>query len=117
MQIIKTFIKFLNICMITCGLVTIITGTHQQQQQHTYKNESQFNQNASNCCNNSSCTTHRVEVQFTTQIIQNEYIVAFDGYYTAKSREDFLKAALNGSKVINDTNTSILHYTFYFRIF
>lgn len=56
----------------------------------------------SNCCNNTSnnnCTTHRVEVKFTTKIIQNEYIVAFDGYYKAAARENYLSSALNGLNV------------------
>lgn len=54
-----------------------------------------------NCCNSSSsstrstnCTTHRVEVKFTTKIIQNEYIVTFDGYYKATERANHLRSAL-----------------------
>lgn len=102
MQNINIIIKLLIIWMIILsGLVTIIKGDklegiHQQQQ----TNGSNVDQTTStNCCNSSSCTTHRVEVQFTTKIIQNEYIVAFDGYYKSIARENYLKAALNGSKV------------------
>ncbi|XP_059622943.1 membrane-bound transcription factor site-1 protease isoform X2 [Phlebotomus argentipes] len=51
-------------------------------------------------CTNSSAP-HRVEVEFTTKIVKNEYIVAFDGYYRPSTRENYLKAALNGSRVSN----------------
>uniref|UniRef100_A0A1B0D4K8 Membrane-bound transcription factor site-1 protease-like N-terminal domain-containing protein n=1 Tax=Phlebotomus papatasi TaxID=29031 RepID=A0A1B0D4K8_PHLPP len=51
-------------------------------------------------CTNSTAP-HRVEVEFTTKIVKNEYIVAFDGYYRASTRENYLKAALNGSRLSN----------------
>jgi membrane-bound transcription factor site-1 protease len=49
-----------------------------------------------------NCTdgkTHRVIVEFSTKIVQNEYIVTFDGYYKIAAREKFIRSALNGSKV------------------
>lgn len=46
-------------------------------------------------------SNHRVEIEFTTKIIQNEYIVTFDGYYKSTAREAYVRAALNGSKVSN----------------
>ncbi|EAA00127.5 AGAP012203-PA, partial [Anopheles gambiae str. PEST] len=36
---------------------------------------------------------------FSTKIVQNEYIVQFNGYYKPKERESFIQSALNGSKV------------------
>lgn len=48
-------------------------------------------------CQNS--TAHRVEVAFTTKIIRNEYIVAFNDYYKESTRETYVRAALNGSNV------------------
>lgn len=52
------------------------------------------------CCNQSTNSTHRVEVEFTTSVVQNEYIVRFDGYYLPTTREKYVKAALNESQVI-----------------
>lgn len=52
------------------------------------------------CCNQTSATTHRVEVEFTTTVIHNEYIVRFNGYYLPRTREKYITAALNDSQVI-----------------
>ncbi|XP_055692717.1 membrane-bound transcription factor site-1 protease isoform X1 [Lutzomyia longipalpis] len=51
-------------------------------------------------CTNSTAP-HRVEVEFVTKIVKNEYIVAFDGYYKSATREKYIRAALNGSRVSN----------------
>lgn len=39
--------------------------------------------------------THRVEVEFTTQVVKNEYIVQFDEYYPPQDRVQFIRQALN----------------------
>lgn len=52
------------------------------------------------CCNQIATNeTHRVEVEFITSIVQNEYIVRFIAYYLSATRERYLKAALNESQV------------------
>uniref|UniRef100_A0A182P1R8 Membrane-bound transcription factor site-1 protease n=1 Tax=Anopheles epiroticus TaxID=199890 RepID=A0A182P1R8_9DIPT len=58
------------------------------------------------CCDSNStdratpsARTHRVVIEFSTKIVQNEYIVQFNGYYKPKERESFIHSALNGSKV------------------
>uniref|UniRef100_A0A182RQV6 Membrane-bound transcription factor site-1 protease n=1 Tax=Anopheles funestus TaxID=62324 RepID=A0A182RQV6_ANOFN len=63
-------------------------------------------QTAKPCCDSNStdravpsARTHRVVIEFSTKIVQNEYIVQFNGYYKPKQRESFIQAALNGSKV------------------
>uniref|UniRef100_A0A182JD67 Membrane-bound transcription factor site-1 protease n=1 Tax=Anopheles atroparvus TaxID=41427 RepID=A0A182JD67_ANOAO len=43
--------------------------------------------------------SHRVVIEFSTNIVQNEYIVQFNGYYKQRERENFIQTALNGSKV------------------
>lgn len=53
------------------------------------QNENTF----SDPCSNS--TTHRVEVQFSSKIVQNEYIVAFDDYYMQNTRKIYLTAAFS----------------------
>uniref|UniRef100_A0A182W9D4 Membrane-bound transcription factor site-1 protease n=1 Tax=Anopheles minimus TaxID=112268 RepID=A0A182W9D4_9DIPT len=67
---------------------------------------STFEQPAKPCCDSNStdraspsARTHRVVIEFSTKIVQNEYIVQFNGYYTPKQRESFIHAALNGSRV------------------
>lgn len=47
-----------------------------------------------------------VEVQFSTQIVQNEYIVKFHGYYEAGERERHIRSALNGSHIVGCTIVS-----------
>ncbi|CAD7080576.1 unnamed protein product [Hermetia illucens] len=55
------------------------------------------------CCNETgpAANGHRVEVQFTSKVVQNEYIVAFNNYYKSTARENYLRAALNPSNVHN----------------
>lgn len=52
-------------------------------------------------CSSDSLTPHYVKVKFTTQVVRNEYIVAFNAYYKTQARERFIAAALNGSDVSN----------------
>lgn len=42
----------------------------------------------------------RVKIQYTSSIVENEYIVAFKGYYRQEARERFIQAALNESNVV-----------------
>ncbi|XP_035792617.1 membrane-bound transcription factor site-1 protease-like isoform X2 [Anopheles albimanus] len=42
---------------------------------------------------------HRVVIEFSSKIVQNEYIVQFNGYYRQRERQSFIQTALNGSKV------------------
>lgn len=51
------------------------------------------------CCNSSLDDLHRVEIKFKTTVVENEYIVRFDDYYTSQTREEILRAALNDSEV------------------
>ncbi|XP_065085859.1 membrane-bound transcription factor site-1 protease isoform X1 [Ochlerotatus camptorhynchus] len=46
-------------------------------------------------------SAHRIVVEFVTNVVQNEYIVQFDGYYKQAAREKYIQTALNGSKVKN----------------
>lgn len=39
--------------------------------------------------------THRVQVEFTTQVVENEYIIQFDEYYPQPDRVHILRRALN----------------------
>ncbi|XP_035919828.1 membrane-bound transcription factor site-1 protease [Anopheles stephensi] len=71
------------------------------------RSSSTFEQPAKPCCDSNStdrasspsARTHRVVIEFSTKIVQNEYIVQFNGYYKPKEREGFIQTALNGSKV------------------
>lgn len=40
-----------------------------------------------------------VQVDFNSQIVNNEYIVTFNGYYKHRARANYINAALNGSGV------------------
>jgi membrane-bound transcription factor site-1 protease len=54
------------------------------------------------CCNSTGpANNQQVLVEFTSNIVKNEYIVHFDGYYKSATRKNYLKAALNDSKIHN----------------
>lgn len=45
-------------------------------------------------CTGAHNRTHRVEVEYKTQVVENEYIVQFDGYYQPPERAQFIRTAL-----------------------
>ncbi|XP_031630822.1 membrane-bound transcription factor site-1 protease isoform X2 [Contarinia nasturtii] len=55
------------------------------------------------CCNNSSkkSENHRIEIEYTTTVVQNEYIVRFKEYFLPEIRAQHIKNALNGSTALN----------------
>lgn len=53
----------------------------------------------SKCCVNT--TNQRVVVEFSSNVVQHEYIVQFKNYYQTEAREKFLRAALETSNVSN----------------
>ncbi|XP_049814659.1 membrane-bound transcription factor site-1 protease isoform X1 [Schistocerca nitens] len=52
------------------------------------------------CCNDTT-PPQLVNIKFSSHIVRNEYIVAFDGYYKTTTREKFIAAALNNSGIEN----------------
>lgn len=58
------------------------------------------NTETSSCCKD---PPQLVSVEFNSQIVENEYIVTFNGYYKHKARAGYINAALNGSGVRNWT--------------
>ncbi|KAK3868639.1 hypothetical protein Pcinc_025981 [Petrolisthes cinctipes] len=52
---------------------------------------------------NPPCTEtqhNHVKIQYSSSIVENEYIVAFNGYYRQEARERFIQAALNETTVV-----------------
>lgn len=49
------------------------------------------------CCANT--TNQNVVVEFSSNVVQHEYIVQFKNYYQSESRAKFLKAALENAGV------------------
>lgn len=49
------------------------------------------------CCN--LTTTEKVEVEYSSKVVENEYIVTFNGYYKSQARASYITAALNNSGV------------------
>lgn len=45
--------------------------------------------------------TQEVQVIFSSSIIENEYIIKFNGYYRARTRENYIQTVLNSSNVKN----------------
>lgn len=49
------------------------------------------------CCNLTE--TEHVEVDYSSKIVENEYIVTFKGYYKNQARVNYINSALNASGV------------------
>ncbi|XP_027788811.1 membrane-bound transcription factor site-1 protease isoform X3 [Marmota marmota marmota] len=47
------------------------------------------------------CSHLTVKVEFSSTVVEYEYIVAFNGYFTAKARNSFISSALKSSEVDN----------------
>ncbi|CAK9813875.1 Membrane-bound transcription factor site-1 protease [Anthophora quadrimaculata] len=60
---------------------------------------SELNNIAKLPCHGSS--PKQVKLHFASRIVENEYIVAFKGYYKPHTRENYIKAALNSSGIHN----------------
>lgn len=81
---------FINICIFLLLLNCTISRTNDVNKEYEKSTENE-------CCNN--LTTHRVVVDFSTKIIENEFIITFDGYYKTAARENYIKSAINNTKV------------------
>lgn len=53
----------------------------------------------SKCCANA--TDQRIVVEFTSNVVEHEFIVQFKNYYQQDTRAKFLRAALENSEVIS----------------
>ncbi|NWH65513.1 MBTP1 protease, partial [Geococcyx californianus] len=47
------------------------------------------------------CSRLILKVEFTSTVVEHEYIVAFNGYFTAKARSKFISSALKSSDIEN----------------
>lgn len=54
------------------------------------------------CGGPESNRTHRVEVEFKTKIVSNEFIVQFDSYFPSQLRAEFIRKALGSSSRPHD---------------
>lgn len=50
-------------------------------------------------CNSTNVDQTYIEVEYSTKVVQNEYIVVFNGYYKRTSRANYIKAALSSTDV------------------
>ncbi|XP_044021354.1 membrane-bound transcription factor site-1 protease [Aphidius gifuensis] len=62
-----------------------------------------FNVDLSNTTSTTCNTTNtpNVKIEFSSTIIKNEYIVAFEDYYKSSTRKNYIEAALTSSGIIN----------------
>ncbi|XP_076449807.1 membrane-bound transcription factor site-1 protease-like isoform X2 [Babylonia areolata] len=78
---------------------------HEQHQHHLHSESSSSSSSsssspsasASNCNFSSSVPGEHVHVDFTSSVVDNEYIISFDGYYKSSARRRFITAALQES--------------------
>nr|KAF6286068.1 membrane bound transcription factor peptidase, site 1 [Myotis myotis] len=47
------------------------------------------------------CSHLTLKVEFSSTVVESEYIVAFNGYFTAKARNSFISSALKSSEINN----------------
>ncbi|KTF90955.1 hypothetical protein cypCar_00019701 [Cyprinus carpio] len=48
-----------------------------------------------------NCSQLTLKLDFSTKVVKHEYIVAFNGYFTAKARSDFISTALRDVDAVN----------------
>ena len=100
------YIKFLRIILLIFCIATFNIGyVYNEVAEKVEKSENYVK----SCCNDTSNSGHRVKVEFTSKVVQNEYIVAFNNYYKSAARENYLIAALNNSGVSNLTSAKYLN--------
>ncbi|TSS72698.1 Membrane-bound transcription factor site-1 protease [Bagarius yarrelli] len=49
----------------------------------------------------SNCSQLTLKLDFSSKVVEHEYIVAFNGYFTAKARSHFISSALQNAKALN----------------
>lgn len=62
-----------------------------------YNNVVQDNLESPLCCNFTA--TERIDVEYSSKVVENEYIVTFNGYYKNQARANYINTALNSSGV------------------
>lgn len=58
--------------------------------------------------NNTNSTNQRIVVEFTTSIVQHEYIIHFKNYYKKDTRRNYITSALDNPEVREMSKNSIL---------
>ncbi|CAG9857116.1 unnamed protein product [Phyllotreta striolata] len=87
----STTIKFCSVWLaIYASITAVISSEYSPENDNDGYIESPI------CCN---LTTERVEVNYTSKIVENEYIVMFNGYYTDEARLNYINTALNTSGI------------------
>lgn len=87
---------------IWCSIILMVLTSNLAIAKYGSDN-STINDSKSSCCNQSNedaRDSHRIEIEYKTTIVQNEYIVHFKKYHTSDVREKYIKDALNGSTTI-----------------
>lgn len=62
-----------------------------------------------NCCGKQNDKLHRIEIEYKTNVVQNEYIVRFNSYCLPKVREKHIRETLNGSQVNQNCHSFNFH--------
>ncbi|PSN45586.1 Membrane-bound transcription factor site-1 protease [Blattella germanica] len=83
-------------------LLLLLTHTWSLETPDEQRDAYNYNEDrwGKNRCNDST-PVQMVKVKFSSQVVRNEYIVAFNDYYKTNTRQKFITAALNGSGVEN----------------
>ncbi|KAG5320863.1 MBTP1 protease, partial [Acromyrmex heyeri] len=103
----------LHTCLLYISLLLLLCISHGSSNNH-------FNLNSSEEHDNSDCNTkfslhetsvspnschdahdEEIQVTFSSSIVENEYIIKFNGYYKAHARENYIRAVLNSSNIKN----------------
>ncbi|XP_046428490.1 membrane-bound transcription factor site-1 protease isoform X2 [Neodiprion fabricii] len=85
-------------------LIVSIVQPLENRQEHSKKEERKENGTNDPChdqftrCNGTQ-DGQEVQIQFSSRVVKNEYIVAFKGYYKPGTRKSYIGAALNSSGV------------------
>ncbi|KAK9693479.1 Subtilase family [Popillia japonica] len=78
-------------------ILFLLLAQHSISLAQQHEMTSEYNVESPLCCNLTA--TERLEVEYSSKIVENEYIVTFDGYYKAQARASYVNAALNNSGI------------------
>ncbi|XP_014212506.1 membrane-bound transcription factor site-1 protease [Copidosoma floridanum] len=92
----KIYWLYISFLVLLCSITGI---SHKLLKEPLFQKSCNFFCDTDNSQNsyNSSESSQSVKVEFSSQVIDNEYIVVFKGYYEKETREKYIKSALTHS--------------------
>ncbi|KAG1681669.1 Membrane-bound transcription factor site-1 protease [Nymphon striatum] len=90
--------QFLDFFTLLIPIIIITSATEWPNLSSTNKKDSQIHTSGPSDCND-TISEEQLQVEYSTTVVNNEYIIKFCNYYKAQTRLNFIRATMNKSKV------------------